>query len=153
MDKYSALTVGYGQNGVCWITSGLALICIFVVPVGLILTVNVTLLLITVINIQRSMRLSEAVNMTYSGREKLAIYIRLTSIIGITWIFGFLSNIPGLHYMVYPFIVFNGSQGVIVCMAFCSSSRVRDLCSSYCQCWTKPTRRTTATTTRTPNTV
>ena len=140
LDKYDVYNVGYGLHAKCWITSAKALIYTFLVPIGIILFVNIVLLVKTLITIQKTMNLSEAMNMTYSGRVRIGIYMRLTSIIGITWIFGFIANIPGLHYMVYPFIVFNGSQGVIVCVAFCSSRSIRDLCGS---CWNKPTRQST----------
>ena len=43
---------------------------------------------------------------------------------GLTWLFGFLANIPGLWPLWYVFIVLNTLQGVMIFVAFVMNARV-----------------------------
>ncbi|RWR98403.1 hypothetical protein B4U79_05848, partial [Dinothrombium tinctorium] len=37
---------------------------------------------------------------------------------GFTWAFGFIASFTGITYLWYPFIIFNGLQGVFIFLSF-----------------------------------
>ena len=126
LDIFTDLRSGYGDHGTCWITRRSALIATFLVPLCAALVLNTILICAALATIVKSMKIAEAINVCYSGREKLGIYLRLISMTGLTWVFGLLANVTEIDFLVYPFILFNGSQGVIVCASFCTGQKVRE---------------------------
>ena len=126
LDIFTDLRFGYGDHGTCWITRRSALIATFLVPLCAALVLNTILICAALATIVKSMKIAEAINVCYSGREKLGIYLRLISMTGLTWVFGLLANVTEIDFLVYPFILFNGSQGVIVCASFCTGQKVRE---------------------------
>ena len=131
LNVYTGLRVGYGDGGSCWITTTDGMIAAFFAPLLAITLLNTILVVSALVMITRTMNFSQAMNVGSAGREKLTIYMRLISIIGLTWLFGLLANITGIRYMAYPFILLNGSQGVFVCLSFCTSQKVRQELTSY----------------------
>jgi hypothetical protein len=132
LDHFDIFSMGYGQHQVCWIRTRLGIIVTFAVPLASVLVTNLILLISVVLIIHRTMNLSETLSLSYSGRVRLVIYLRLTAVVGLTWIFGFLANIPTLGFLAYPYVVLNGAQGVYVCVAFCTSTVVR---GQYSRWW------------------
>lgn len=56
--------------------------------------------------------------------QQVAIYVSLLATLGFTWIFGYVALVSGVTAMWYPFIVFNGGQGILICFAYCFRERV-----------------------------
>ena len=132
LDRYTNLKSGYGSNDTCWITGTRALILIFFTPLGAVILLNIVLVCRTLTTITRTLTMTEAMKIVHSGRVKLGIYLRLISMTGLPWVFGLIANITDINFMVYPFIVFNGSQGIVVCVLFCTSHKVRE---EVCNAW------------------
>ena len=128
LDRYTNLKSGYGSNDTCWITGTRALILIFFTPLGAVILLNIVLVCGTLATITRTLTtcMTEAMNIVHSDREKLGIYVRLISMTGLPWVFGLIANITDINFMVYPFIVSNGCQGIAVCALFCASHKVRE---------------------------
>ena len=55
-------------------------------------------------------------------------YARLSTLIGVTWIFGFINLLIRHDILEYLFIVLNASQGVFIMIAFVLNKRVCSLC-------------------------
>ena len=62
-------------------------------------------------------------------RQNFGIYVRLASIMGFTWVLGFLA--PFISQLWYPFVLFNCSQGVYIALAFALNKRARNLYRKY----------------------
>lgn len=55
----------------------------------------------------------------------LIIYIKITCITGITWIFGFVYQWTLIDVLSYIFIILNASQGMFIFLSFGCKSIVR----------------------------
>lgn len=116
--------LGYGGK-FCYITSQSRILSTFVLPVFLVICANLAMYLIVIIRIQRSSDIKKNVQ---NERNDLVIYVKLSTITGITWVFGFLyilTNIPALSFI---FIILNASQGVFIMFAVLVNRRVLLLC-------------------------
>jgi hypothetical protein len=46
------------------------------------------------------------------------LYLKLFTIMGLTWIFGFIAAFAHVQWLWYPFIVLNGLQGAFIFVMF-----------------------------------
>ena len=122
---YTDLPFSYKSKTNCWISGPLANVYYFVAPVAAAVTANAILFVRTVIALRRSLSVSSKARPERHRRSAFVIYIRLTSLMGFTWLFGFLANVEVLSFLWYPFIICNSCQGVFICASFSLTSRVR----------------------------
>ena len=115
---------GYGGR-ICYISSNLMQIITFITPTAAVLLSNVALFSFVVFKIRNTSIASEQMNL---ARNYFIIYARLSTLTGVTWIFGFINLLIRLDIMEYLFIVFNASQGVFIMIAFVFNKRVFSLC-------------------------
>ncbi|MEW8545704.1 MAG: 7 transmembrane receptor [Candidatus Thiodiazotropha sp.] len=118
--------VGYGGT-LCYLSSPVLQTITFVIPSAAAVVSNIVLFALVVINISAASIGSANLN---QERNYLGIYTRLSSILGLTWIFGFLQLLIGNDILDYMFIVLNASQGVFIMMAFVMNKRTLTL---YCK--------------------
>jgi hypothetical protein len=65
------------------------------------------------------------------------IYAKLSVVMGLGWMIGFLATFTGLTALWYVFIVFNSLQGAFICLAFVITRQVLRLAQEQCrQCLT-----------------
>ena len=112
---------GYGGN-VCYISSGIMQVITFLIPVAVTLTVNLLLFAYVVLRISKT-RSSPATNLNQE-RNYFLIYVRLSTLTGLTWIFGFLRLFLNLDFLEYIFIILNAGQGIFIMVAFVLNKRV-----------------------------
>ena len=96
---------GYGE-GVCWITSRWALLFFFAIPVFLIVIINTALYILTTRALCRIARDTKAVSKS-SDKQKLILYVKLSMIMGLTWLFGFVATLTDARALWYLFIILN----------------------------------------------
>jgi hypothetical protein len=98
--------IGYGDESVCWITELYALLLTFALPLGLILLTNFLFFSLTVRSIFRVSQLAKEAS---DGNQCMLFwsYLKLSSLMGLTWIIGFLASGTGLPELWYVFIVSN----------------------------------------------
>ena len=118
---------GYGGE-VCYISSNIMQSITFILPSAVTLVINILLFSYVVYSIGLSKSLTTKLN---RDRNYLGIYARLSTLTGITWLFGFLRIFLPVEVLEYLFIIFNASQGVFIMIAFVLNRRV------YALCWTK----------------
>ena len=122
---------GYGQ-GVCWITSRPALFILFALPVGILLLINTTLYVLTIIGIHKVSKATRMVKRPSDDKRRLFLYAKLSTIMGLTWIFGFIAASTDNTVMWYIFIILNTLQGLFICLAFVCTKMVfkslREIC-------------------------
>ena len=47
------------------------------------------------------------------GGNLVVICVKMASVMGVTWIFGFAANLKALSFLWYPYVVLNSLQGMI----------------------------------------
>ncbi|RWS01209.1 uncharacterized protein B4U79_14573, partial [Dinothrombium tinctorium] len=113
-NDYQAL---YGSK-VCWISQRRALLVFFALPLMLILIVNILLFCLTVKHLLTFQKSTRMVLDKNEHKIKFELYLKLSLLMGFTWIFGFFACFNGISFLWYPFIVFNGLQGVFMFLSF-----------------------------------
>ena len=115
--------IGYGDD-ICWISRRVMVGYVFALPLGLIIFSNLLMFLGVAITLYRRPNLQSS---KHRNRQDFIIFIKLTSITGISWVFGFLYEWLSIKAFSYLFIVFTGLQGLYLMVAFSCNSRVRRL--------------------------
>lgn len=113
-------TFGYGEQS-CYISSQNLLYFTFILPVGLVVIANILMFSIVVAKVSRSSIISRNVQ---RERNEIKIFVKLSTITGITWLFGFIYLWTNHSAFSYAFILFNSSQGIFILIAFVANHRV-----------------------------
>ena len=132
LDFCTDLPISYGDKTMCWIVGPRAIVYYFAAPVATVLTANVVMFVRTVVAIKRAITAGSSARQPNEQRRTFVIYMRLTSLMGFTWLFGFLANVDVLSFLSYPYIVCNTCQGVFICVSFTLSQTVRRLWWDRC---------------------
>lgn len=118
LDQQGAVAIGYGNPVICWLTDLKAQIIIFGVPVGVMLLYNLVAFIQTVQSI-RVARIGSKTLHRQGGNHgnDCKIYLRLMTLMGFTWFFGFGAH--ALHEsLMYVFVLLTSLQGVYLALAF-----------------------------------
>ena len=137
------LTYGWEENPapVCWIFPGTALFYSFGLPLILIISINGVCFLISLIIYFQTRSQTQLVTASGSNAGDIIICLKLSSVMGFTWLFGFLSNIPSLWFFSYIFIIFNTLQGVSLSLSFTFTKRIFYLLKSDASSTSSATRQ------------
>ena len=127
IDFGTKLPFSYGNKMICWISGHRAIDYYFVTPLAAVITANVVLFVRTFVALRRAMSTASRARPQKQQRRMFVIYIRMTSLMGFTWLFGYLAMIDVLRFLLYPFIVCNTCQGVFICVSFMLTPTVRKL--------------------------
>lgn len=116
--------LGYSQY-TCYIASSEMIMYTFAVPLAGMLILNIFLILITF----REIRMTDGSfpEKVRHERHMRAIFLRLSSVSGASWIFGFLNMIVQSHVFSYLHILTTGSQGLYLFFAFGCQLIFRDI--------------------------
>lgn len=127
----------YANRKTCWITNSTASIFFFGIPILLVLISNAFFYIRTVWKIHRTLKLMKELTsldvqvvVPNTRRKDLSIYIRMSTVMGFTWLFGFTgamfySSSPGAwHVFNILFIIFNALQGTMIFFAFICNRRI-----------------------------
>ncbi len=101
---------------ICWIVRRYALLFMFALPIAILLAVNI---IIYIISLLKSITANKE-----KGRGRLLLYIQLSFIMGLTWIFAFIATLTEMWVFWYVFIAFNSFQGIFICFAFVCNRKV-----------------------------
>ncbi|KAK3737446.1 hypothetical protein QZH41_000166 [Actinostola sp. cb2023] len=129
LDLTNVVTIGYQSSKACWMTN----VYFFTVPVALILVFNVVLYMLTTKAINATTAQGRVATDNKHRRQTFGINVRIASVMGFTWIFGFIAPFAA-SFLWYPFVVLNGLQGVYIAMAFGLNQRTRDLYKNHFPC-------------------
>ncbi|XP_011669386.1 adhesion G protein-coupled receptor E2-like [Strongylocentrotus purpuratus] len=118
----------YGDQSSCWVGDGRANLFVFGIPVLVLLCLNLFLFAKTIRGIARSkkigMTLHEGKKVSSYAQELLKIAIKVSSIMGFTWLFGFVAAFSKQEALWFIFIILNAFQGVYIFLAFTATRRV-----------------------------
>ncbi|XP_060572788.1 adhesion G protein-coupled receptor E3-like [Ruditapes philippinarum] len=121
-DTLSEFRPGYGQ-GICWITSTKALMLFFIGPLAFFKLIDIIGFIFTSCFIARARQQGSRAN----NNGKLCsffLYIKLSAVMGLTWVFAFLATFTNNTVIWYMFIIFNTLQGVFIAASFLCSRKV-----------------------------
>ncbi len=122
--------IGYGLYDICFITGYWADIITFVVPVGCILAFNLVCLCITVFKIKSASKRSETLfrkkrgNTTKPSLSFVVMAMKLSFVLGMSWVIGYLGSLFNSVPLIYVFLVVNSYQGLFIFIAFCFNKKV-----------------------------
>ena len=113
-------SVGYGGH-ICYISSFYGLLITFVSPVGLIIISNLCFLLVTIWRISRTPKPQGTQSV---DRSNVLVYIKMSTLTGTCWIFGFLRLWTEFDIFELLFILTNASQGLFLMLSFVCNKRI-----------------------------
>ncbi len=114
-------SIAYGGEYLCFVAHGLVSILSFGIPAGLTVLTNSALLLITTVYVRRT------ANVNYVGKTEasdISKFFKLSTITGVSWLFGFLGYFLQRVELMYVFTVLTAGQGVFIFLAFVASRRI-----------------------------
>ncbi|XP_020615392.1 G-protein coupled receptor Mth2-like [Orbicella faveolata] len=117
------VTIGYGHGRFCWIKNGSTLLAVVGVPVALVIVFNFVALTWTVISIHKVRKVTKKLSDQGSQSSLALLCIKLTCVLGLTWVFGFLSSIVKTDATAYIFVVVNSLQGFFIFLTFVAKKR------------------------------
>ena len=120
--EYTNLKPSYG-SGLCWISSRDALLLFFIGPLSLFKLVDIISFIFTAYHIAKAKRQS-AMARKQKNTCNLLINIKLSLVMGLTWVFAFVANATNLTVLWYMFIVFNTLQGLFIALSFLCTKKV-----------------------------
>ena len=118
------LRFGYGGFG-CWIDNHYQNIATFLTPIGILCLVNIVCFVSTICSIHRVVNLSKHVTNTSQNRREFLPYIKMSVLLGVSWVIGFAGSIFDNSILWMVFDVVNGLQGVLILVVFVSNHKVR----------------------------
>ncbi|XP_067659278.1 uncharacterized protein [Haliotis asinina] len=126
----------------CWIQNPIASLTAFGAPIVIIFLLNSCLFVKTILCIRKTAKFTNdhtrrsSVNRR-NGRNDVMLYVRMSTVMGFTWIFGLASSIVSAfftpptvvvcyteHILGLLFVTFNCSQGLFIFFAFVTKRRV-----------------------------
>ena len=130
LNIFVSVTVSQGQdNGyggkLCYLSTTMMHLITFIVPSFCTIFVNIVLFVCVVFMINKTAIKSTDLN---TERNYFAIYMRLSTLTGVTWLVGFLDLLINNEILEYLFIILNASQGFFIMTAFVFNKRVHKVC-------------------------
>ncbi|ESO89415.1 hypothetical protein LOTGIDRAFT_125317 [Lottia gigantea] len=119
--------VQYGASSCTWLSSRSGYIYAFFVPIGISLVFNFVCFIMTLYFIEKAMASTEVTIGKKRDKKRCLMYVRLSSVMGFTWIFGFIASTTNISVLWYVYIILNGLQGVFIFLSFCLNSRNKDM--------------------------
>lgn len=115
------VSFGYGQT-ICFLTDSVTTIVAFICPCVFIYLTNIVLFAVTYTSIRRSLNVSLVRNST--DRHHYLIYIRLWTLLGITWPLLIVDALLELSAFSFIALSFDTLQGVFIFVSFVCNKRV-----------------------------
>ena len=119
-------SVGYGENGLCWMNGTLPITFSFIVPLTICIlftTGAFAFVCIILLKLRSTGESKELRNRTAS--RNCRVLIAVFCITGATWVFGFLAQThSALSWAWYLFIIFNTTQAVFLTLAYVCTAKV-----------------------------
>ena len=108
---------GFGENGICWFSNKRALVVYFAVPFGGVMGANIFLFICSARMIYLTRKNTSVKMITTTGcfnpKTNFLLYVRLATIMGLTWITGLVAGFIDVPWLWYTFVVLNTMQGII----------------------------------------
>ena len=120
-------TLGYCKSGSCWMANSQGVLHLFAIPVFTMVASNIMLLTGSVYRLCTLMKNASFVGRKEDNKRRLIQCIKLSSWMGISWLFGIIPNIVGFDTLWYVCVTTNALQGLHIFFAFGVTGRARVL--------------------------
>ena len=145
----SSFKVGYTKHGICFPSNFPENVYVFVAPVCLSLLINILCLFRVIFIINTAV--PEGFDKT-KFRRYVPVYLKLTIVSGLSWLFGIVGEATGSAVLRYCFILFAGLQGLMLCISFVFTGSVwTDVKSRVLCCTEQEAMSTTVELTNSPS--
>ena len=121
--------VGYDLK-VCWLYGPKNVFYFFALPVLIIVAINVCLFVSSLCRLRASWENAVFVGRKEDNKRRLIQCVKLSSWMGISWLFGIIPNFVDIDALWYVFATTNAFQGVHIFFAFGLTGRARMLMKS-----------------------
>ncbi|XP_062618607.1 uncharacterized protein LOC134280201 [Saccostrea cucullata] len=105
-------SLGYSPR-TCYIADPNMTLFTFALPVGLLVCINCFMFLVTLSRICGKADIRKS-----KDKSKLSAYFRLSTIVGVAWVFGFLAQFTEFQLFSILHTLFNGGHGIFLYLAF-----------------------------------
>ena len=106
----------------CWYTRRYAMLLYFGVPIALPIILNIILYIWTSYNLQKAFK--SGTHVANKRKYHFGIYVRLFILMGITWIFGFISAFTDEIVIDFIFVILTSLQGLFLFISFVFNKRI-----------------------------
>ncbi|XP_053390679.1 uncharacterized protein LOC128553521 [Mercenaria mercenaria] len=115
--------IGYG-GATCYIKDPANVLFLVALPVAIVVFANIFMFCVVVFKIHKHPTLSSS---NPKERHNITIFAKLSTITGMTWIFGFIYIFTQVETFAYIFVILNAGQGVFIMLSFVCNRRVISL--------------------------
>ena len=123
-------------DGVCWIPRSEILLVTFMCPLAALLLANIVCFVMSLCWYLRASRGAHEMR-DHTWKIDLLVSIKMTTLMGLTWIFGLLANLDNLEFLKFVFVILNSFQGLSIFVAYIGSGNVRQSLKARFSCGTK----------------
>ncbi len=140
LDHQNVVKVGYGELEICWLTEDKAYTYFVIIPIGFLLLFNIIAFVIAAICLRKHGKNTVARQASGNRRSNFLIYVKLSTLMGFTWLFGLLALVvTSTTVFWYFFVIFTSLQGVFVAVAFVMNVKTLGLYKQwYSSGWRTP---------------
>ncbi|XP_036362859.1 probable G-protein coupled receptor Mth-like 11 [Octopus sinensis] len=124
-----AISPAYGK-GICWITNGKCLLLVFGIPVIILLILNILAFIFISRGLRLEMKRSAKYLISYHNIH-FQIFFKLSLVMGLTWILGFLYTFTKISEFSLLFCICNSFLGLFVCFSFLSTRIIAKKCLQF----------------------
>ena len=119
LDGQDVAGIGYGKIQFCWLTEGNSYIYFVIIPIAVLLLFNVVAFVTAAIYLRRHAQNNAAKQASGNRRSTFLIYVKLSTLMGFSWLFGMLAIVvKSTAVFWYLFVIFSSLQGVFIAVAF-----------------------------------
>ncbi len=119
LDHQDVVKIGYGKLEICWLTEENAYTYFVIIPIAVLLLFNIIAFVIAAIYLRKHGKNTAARQASGNRRSHFLIYVKLSTLMGFTWLFGLLALVvKSTTVFWYFFVIFTSLQGVFVAVAF-----------------------------------
>ena len=112
--------VRYGAE-TCWINDVNSALVAFVAPLVLSLLINIISFIVILFYLCKGQIQNRNVS---KSQLNVRLYVAVFSVMGLTWIFGFVAILARNSWAWYPFIVLNSTQALVVALSFTCTKKI-----------------------------
>ena len=127
LTKVATSTFAYDINTSCWLATHHATLYLFAIPVLAVVFVNILLFVGSVWRLSILLKNASFLGRKEDNKRRLGQCMKLSSWMGISWMFGIIPNFVNVDVLWHLFVVSNALQGVHIFFAFGITGRARVL--------------------------
>ena len=141
LDDQDVVKIGYREFQICWLTEENAYIYFVIIPIAVLLSFNVIAFVTAAIYLRKHGQNKAAKQASGNRRSKFLIYVKLSTLMGFSWLFGLLAPVvKSTPVFRYLFVIFTSLQEVLVAMAFVLNSKTFGLYKQWYRSSSRATR-------------